>query len=383
MDPSRLVVKAIAPTRISAESFMDALRFSLSQKGPEEVHGGFGARGSASAGAGGPCVVPGEGREAITGALPLWLCDEHWAAARLLARPLLGWMATLSPLVGMLCSGHAVQRRIAACFAPQTRCTPFLMCCPACWCPLGAIPRAHTAPAEPLFLPAPLLQGYSEEQLRAVPFLVLSRALQDLEDQPSGTAGAGAGAGSAAGASPFRRWVADQVTATCRAVYRMRRWRILAGLLHAGEEQQAAAMEVEGGAAQAEQAVVAAAPAAPAEEEEEEEEAAAVPTPAGSPQQQRLAFLAGGPAARTVDVVPSVEVLLGHLLCAVLQGDIHLQAGGWWASAAGSAEGMCRANGFARTRQRQRKSRQHQRHSTTVWLVARLVQWPRMHSSAN
>ncbi|KAL4430698.1 hypothetical protein ABPG75_005954 [Micractinium tetrahymenae] len=268
MDPSRLVIKAITPTRISAESFMDALRFSLGQKDPEEVHGGFGGQGGRQQRGGGgggdagrgPCVVAGEGREAITGALPLWLCEEHWALARLLARPLLGWMTTLSPL------------------------------------------------------------GYSEEQLRALPFLVLSRALRDLESAPAaaGEANGGGGSGSGggpAGAAAFCLWVADQVLATCRAVYRMRRRRILSGLLQE-EEKSGEGMDVE------EQEVAAAA----AEEEGGEEPGAGAA--ADGCRQRRLAYLTG-PAARTVDAVPSTEVLLGHLLCAALHSDVALSPADW------------------------------------------------------
>ena len=92
MDPSRLVIKAIQPTRITAESFMDALSFALSGRSGADVHGGFG-RGA------GARVVAGEGREPITGALPLYICPQHWSVARLHAKPLLAWMCTLSPLV--------------------------------------------------------------------------------------------------------------------------------------------------------------------------------------------------------------------------------------------------------------------------------------------
>jgi hypothetical protein len=42
---------------------------------------------------------------------------------------------------------------------------------------------------------------------------------------------------------------------------------------------------------------------------------------------QQVKYLAGGPAARTLDVVPSSEVLLMHLLCAVKADDLQLTAG--------------------------------------------------------
>lgn len=179
-----------------------------------------------------------------------------------------------------------------------------------------------------------MLQGYSEEQLRVLPFLVLSRALQDMEAAPApGGGDAGAGTVKGAAASPFRLWVAGQVLATCRAVYRMRRHRILAGLLaeaQGGGGAEAMEVEGEGKEPEAEAAAAAAActspPAGPDEEDKMGEDDVAAP--AGGCQQRRLAFLAGGPAARTVDVVSSVEVLLGHLLCAVLQGDVALLPGG-------------------------------------------------------
>ena len=57
-----------------------------------QVHGGF-ERGTSAQ------VVVGEGREPITGALPLFINPQHWSMAKLQAKPLLGWMCTLNPLV--------------------------------------------------------------------------------------------------------------------------------------------------------------------------------------------------------------------------------------------------------------------------------------------
>lgn len=155
MDPSRLVVRAIAPTRISADSFMAALRFSLGGRDPQQVHGGFGS-GYASQeeddgdGRPAPCVVTGEGREAITGALPLWLCKEHWAVAALLARPLLGWMTTLSPLVG---AATGTLRRHPCCAVPIPAQRPALPRFPARARPLPVAARSGTVQAFPLLEP--------------------------------------------------------------------------------------------------------------------------------------------------------------------------------------------------------------------------------------
>ncbi len=57
-----------------------------------QMHGGFGYGKDA-------CVVVGEGREPITAALPLFINRHHWSVAQLHAKPLLGMMCTLSPLV--------------------------------------------------------------------------------------------------------------------------------------------------------------------------------------------------------------------------------------------------------------------------------------------
>jgi hypothetical protein len=106
------VRKAAFPASVGADQACRLLEFAL------QVHGGFGrcAQGQ---------VVLGTGREPITGVLPLFLSEQHWAVARHRIKPLLGWMCTLNVL------------------------------------------------------------GYSRAQLLAVPFLVLAKALRDQQEQDS------------------------------------------------------------------------------------------------------------------------------------------------------------------------------------------------------
>lgn len=58
-------------------------------------------------------VVAGEGREAVTGAVPLYINDAHWAVAQLRARPLLGYMVSLTPLVRPLGAGRGQRGGLA------------------------------------------------------------------------------------------------------------------------------------------------------------------------------------------------------------------------------------------------------------------------------
>ena len=85
-DPSRLVIKDIIPTFMSADSFLDSAVFSLGRN--EEAHGGFTVKNEGK-------LAQGIGRENITGVLPLYLFPEHWEVARRKAPPILGFMCTL------------------------------------------------------------------------------------------------------------------------------------------------------------------------------------------------------------------------------------------------------------------------------------------------
>jgi hypothetical protein len=90
-DPSRLVIKDIIPTFMTADSFLDSAVFSLRKDA--SAHGGF------SGGAGTETkegqLAMGIGRERITGVLPLFLFKEHWEIARRKAPPIYGFLCTL------------------------------------------------------------------------------------------------------------------------------------------------------------------------------------------------------------------------------------------------------------------------------------------------
>lgn len=84
-DPSLLKIKAIIPTFMAAESFIDSSVYSLLKD--NQAHGGFGGNQDAS-------LAQGVGRENITGVLPLWLFPEHWEVARRRAPPIYGLLCT-------------------------------------------------------------------------------------------------------------------------------------------------------------------------------------------------------------------------------------------------------------------------------------------------
>lgn len=85
-DPTRLVIKDIIPTFISAESFLQVAAFTIKRN--EEAHGGFDVKNQGS-------LAQGVGRENITGILPLYLFKEHWEIARRKAPPVYGFICTL------------------------------------------------------------------------------------------------------------------------------------------------------------------------------------------------------------------------------------------------------------------------------------------------
>ena len=87
-DPSRLVIKDIIPTFMTADSFLDSAVFSLRKD--SGAHGGF-MKGTEKSGQ----LAMGLGREAITGVLPLYLFKEHWDIARRKAPPIYGFLCTL------------------------------------------------------------------------------------------------------------------------------------------------------------------------------------------------------------------------------------------------------------------------------------------------
>jgi uncharacterized protein with von Willebrand factor type A (vWA) domain len=87
--PSTAVIKEIYPTIMSAQSFLDSIKFRL--KNNPMAHGGFDPSAQGK-------ILGGVARENITGALPIFICDEHWKIARHLIKPVIGWVITLDPL---------------------------------------------------------------------------------------------------------------------------------------------------------------------------------------------------------------------------------------------------------------------------------------------
>eukprot|EP00347_Sterkiella_histriomuscorum_P012111 403369855 len=85
-DPTRLVIKDIIPTFMTADSFLDSSAFQIGRN--DMAHGGFDKSTQGN-------LAMGLGRENITGVMPLYLCHEHWEIARRKAPPVYGFMCTL------------------------------------------------------------------------------------------------------------------------------------------------------------------------------------------------------------------------------------------------------------------------------------------------
>lgn len=85
-DPSKLVIKDIIPTFMSADSFLDSSTFTMTRN--EDAHGGFKVSNEGS-------LALGLGRENITGVLPLYLFKEHWEIAKRKSGPIFGFICTL------------------------------------------------------------------------------------------------------------------------------------------------------------------------------------------------------------------------------------------------------------------------------------------------
>ena len=92
MDPSRVIIKNINPSFITAETFLDAVKFSLENaQDPVDCHGGFNLHTAES------CkLFSGQSRENITGAMPIFINDAHWSVAKEKMKPIMGFMATLN-----------------------------------------------------------------------------------------------------------------------------------------------------------------------------------------------------------------------------------------------------------------------------------------------
>jgi hypothetical protein len=85
-DPTKLVIKDIIPTFMTADSFLDSAAYKI--KRDSNAHGGFsvGEQGN---------LAMGLGRETISGVIPLYLFKEHWDVARRKAPPIYGFLCTL------------------------------------------------------------------------------------------------------------------------------------------------------------------------------------------------------------------------------------------------------------------------------------------------
>ncbi len=85
-DPTKLVIKDIIPTFMTADSFLDSAVFNLGKD--KAAHGGFSVKNEGK-------LAMGNARENITGVLPLFLFTEHWELAKRKAAPVYGFLCTL------------------------------------------------------------------------------------------------------------------------------------------------------------------------------------------------------------------------------------------------------------------------------------------------
>ena len=85
-DPTRLLIKDVIPTFMTADSFLDSSIFSIGRN--ENAAGGFDAKQEGK-------LAMGVGRENITAVIPLYLFKEHWEIARRKAPPIYGFVCTL------------------------------------------------------------------------------------------------------------------------------------------------------------------------------------------------------------------------------------------------------------------------------------------------
>ena len=89
-DPTRLHIEQIYPTVISANSFLTCAKHAITID--HQASGGFEQKRTYEAE-----IFKGVSGEHVTGAMPLFICDEHWKSSRLLMKPLVGYNVTLDP----------------------------------------------------------------------------------------------------------------------------------------------------------------------------------------------------------------------------------------------------------------------------------------------
>jgi hypothetical protein len=85
-DPTKVDIKKILPSFITSEGFLDAAKMA----GAGSL-GDFDKNSQA-------CVITSEGREPISGALPLYINADNWKMAKLNLAPILGLITTCDPL---------------------------------------------------------------------------------------------------------------------------------------------------------------------------------------------------------------------------------------------------------------------------------------------
>ena len=88
-DPTRLVIRDIIPTYLTADSFLESAKFKIDAADDQKkAHSGFDMKGEGH-------LAMGLGRENITGIMPLYLFQEHWNIAKRKVQPVYGFMCTL------------------------------------------------------------------------------------------------------------------------------------------------------------------------------------------------------------------------------------------------------------------------------------------------
>ena len=111
VNPALVSILDICPTVITATAFLAGVKHSLFNKGeaglfgkanPEEEQKVSDPKG----------LFRGVAGEEITGAIPIFICKEHWTNARVHMKPILGYITTLDPL------GYSIE---------QLRVIPFLV----------------------------------------------------------------------------------------------------------------------------------------------------------------------------------------------------------------------------------------------------------------
>lgn len=92
VDPSQLIINEIYPSLISANAFLDSVRYAMkiNPVKQEPIKPGLENQGKK--------ILKGAAAEEINACVPLFICNEHWRNAKLLMKPVLGWVVTTDPL---------------------------------------------------------------------------------------------------------------------------------------------------------------------------------------------------------------------------------------------------------------------------------------------